>query len=190
MPKRFFLSMFGLRSQRKDRITNQQDLHNTVLSTFINLTPSGSLLIDIGHLLREPEQQQAQQRGNTIQVLLPDAMAVATGSKPDLPTWSETEPTGQTAAQARERGLRVGGICIDAFHFDYILLQEWLPVICDDKPVLCIELPDDEDRDRALDLLNALDYVVYTVYNNDLIRFANSPAWTETGPQSLICVPA
>ncbi|AQG80775.1 hypothetical protein [Spirosoma montaniterrae] len=190
VPKRLFLSMFGVRSRRNDWTAQQQDTREALLSTFVNLTPSGSLLIDIGHSLGVNEDQQARLRGSFIRTVspkpAPSAAGLAVGGSP----WMESDWIDDEVADARQHGLRVGGIRIDAASFDYVLLQEWLVVIREDKPVLCIDLPDDQDRDRALDLLGALGYVVYTIHDNQLIRFVNSPAWLETGQQSLICVTA
>lgn len=78
--------------------------------------------------------------------------------------------------EIRDSGKRVGGIKIDAENYEYFILQGGVDLLRRHKPVICIELWENEYRERSISLLTSLGYVVYVLINNQLVPLTDSPA--------------
>ena len=79
-------------------------------------------------------------------------------------------------SEIRDDGKRVGGIKIDAENYEYFILQGGINLIRQHKPVICIELWENENRERSLALLTSLGYATYVLVNNQLTLLSDSPA--------------
>jgi FkbM family methyltransferase len=105
-----------------------------------------------------------------------------------------TDPTGQVDGyrftvpvkrldeliEIRDSDKRVGGIKIDVENYEYFILQGGIDLIKRNKPVICIELWKNENRQRSLSLLMSLGYVPHILANNQLIPLADSPDGLDT----------
>ncbi len=83
-------------------------------------------------------------------------------------------------SEIRDSGKRVGGIKIDVENYEYFILQGGKNLIREHKPVICIELWENEYRDRSLSLLTSLGYGLYVLVNNQLVSLADSPVGVNT----------
>ena len=79
-------------------------------------------------------------------------------------------------SEIRDNGKRVGGIKIDVENYEYFILQGGINLLRQHKPVICIELWEDENRERSLSLLTSLGYVTYVLVDNQLARLSDGPA--------------
>ncbi len=66
---------------------------------------------------------------------------------------------------------RIGGIKIDAEDYEYLILMGGLDLLRKHKPVICVELWDNENRGRALALLASLGYKPHLLYKDDLLEW-------------------
>ncbi|MBC8153280.1 MAG: FkbM family methyltransferase [Bacteroidetes bacterium] len=84
-------------------------------------------------------------------------------------------------------GKRVGGIKIDAEDYEYFILTGGLNLIKKDKPVICVELWENENRERSLLLLASLGYTPYVLSNGDLVKLAGQS--THLDGNNFVCLP-
>ncbi len=84
-------------------------------------------------------------------------------------------------------GKRVGGIKIDAEDYEYFILTGGLELIRKNRPVICVELWDNENRGRALDLLASLGYKSYVLANGTLLEWAGQQI--QLDENNFICLP-
>ena len=79
-------------------------------------------------------------------------------------------------SEIHDSGKRVGGIKIDVENYEYFILQGGIDLIRQHKPVICVELWENEYRERSLSLLMSLGYVPHVLVDDRLIPLADSPA--------------
>ncbi|GAB3222932.1 FkbM family methyltransferase [Spirosoma arcticum] len=82
--------------------------------------------------------------------------------------------------EIHDSGKRVGGIKIDVENYEYFILQGGIDLIRQHKPVICVELWENEYRERSLSLLMSLGYVPHILVNDALVPLVDSPAGTHT----------
>lgn len=75
-----------------------------------------------------------------------------------------------------DNGKRVGGIKIDVENYEYFILQGGKNLIRQHKPVICVELWENQYRDQSLSLLTSLGYIPHVLIDNQLVSLADSPA--------------
>lgn len=63
---------------------------------------------------------------------------------------------------------RVGGIKIDVEDYEYFVLKGGQALLERDKPVICIELWENENRPKVLNYLATIGYTPYVLYDNEL----------------------
>lgn len=71
-------------------------------------------------------------------------------------------------SEIRDSSKPVGGIKIDVENYEYYILQGGIDIIRQHKPVICIELWEDQNRARSLALLSSLGYVTHVLVKNQL----------------------
>lgn len=82
--------------------------------------------------------------------------------------------------EIHDSGKRVGGIKIDVENYEYFILQGGKNLIREHKPVICVELWENEYRERSLSLLTSLGYALHVLVNNQLVSLADSPVGLNT----------
>lgn len=91
-------------------------------------------------------------------------------------------------SEIHNNGKRVGGIKIDVENYEYYILQGGIELIRQHKPVICIELWEDQNRARSLALLTSLGYVVYILVNDQLTPLIDN--LTDSTTINYICMAA
>lgn len=90
-------------------------------------------------------------------------------------------------AELTDRSERVGGIKIDAEDYEYFILLGGLNLIKKHKPIICVELWDNETRGLALNLLASLGYKPHLLYKDDLLEWTGQALKFEEN--NFICLP-
>lgn len=90
-------------------------------------------------------------------------------------------------AEIKASGKRVGGIKIDAEDYEYFILTGGLDLIRNNKPVICVELWENENRQRSLTLLTSLGYTPYVLSEGNLVELNGLKTGLDTN--NFICLP-
>jgi FkbM family methyltransferase len=66
---------------------------------------------------------------------------------------------------------KIAGIKMDIENFEYFALLGASNILKRDKPIVYLELWDNENRTQCFDFLKGLDYEVYVMHKNSLVKF-------------------
>lgn len=66
---------------------------------------------------------------------------------------------------------KISGIKMDIENFEYFALKGAQKILMRDKPVVYLELWDNENRTNCFKLLEELDYAAFVCHNNELVKY-------------------